>query len=987
MKISRMRSYEGPNIYSHFPVVAMLVDLGKYDGRKTTDLPGFKDLLLEVLPGLRSHHCASSRPGGFARRLEDGTYLGHVIEHVALELQALAGWKVVYGKTRQADKQRTYNVVFECGSREGGLEAGRRAVDIVRAAATGRKPDIGLHLEAIRKAAEEAGLGPSTAALAAEAAKRDIPVKRLGPGSLLVLGHGFRQRRVWATVTSRTPCPAVDLAGDKILTKDVLARAGIPVPPGIPVSTAREAVRALAVLGPPVVVKPVDGNQGRGVSLNLSTPGEVRAAFRVAEAHGGSSSPKVLVEKQVAGRHYRLLVVDGRLVAAAERLPAQVTGDGTRTVRELVAEANRDPLRGEGHQRPLTRMVIDAVAAGVLVRQGLTPDSVVEAGRPVVLRENVNLSTGGTARDVTEDVHPDNARLAERVARLVGLDVAGVDVVTPDIARPLVETQGVVLEVNASPGLRMHLHPSEGRPRDVTRPILDSLFRGSETELPAGWLRRGSWTRRPGRIPIIAVTGTNGKTTVARLTAHILAQSGLVVGLASTDGAWVGGESVVRGDCAGPITASAILLDPAVQAAVLETARGGIIRDGLAFDCCDVGVVTNISADHEGRDGLQTLEDVAYVKALVVEAVGREGFAVLNADDPFVHGMASRARGDVVFFSRTPGNLMVRRHVLAGGRAVYLAQDSLVIEWGKDGPAAVGQPPGSGPGAPAPAGPAAGGSGAGFGGRPLAVIPLAHVPMTLGGLLPFQVENAVAAVAATWSLGVPLAAIRRALRSFGDPRAAGYAANAGRFEAWAVGGRTVVLDYGHNRAALAETLAAADRLCRGRLTAVVGAPGDRLDENLLEMGRLAARLADRVIIKEDKDTRGRSRGEVASIFLRGVLDTGFPEARVDVILDERAALERALAEAGPGDWVVVFYEKRAPLVDLLAGLRGRAVPAATLARLALGRPASQSHARAARARASRLSEKVRTASAPAGVAASPPATLPAPPPAANPGAS
>ncbi len=895
MKITRMKAYEGRNIYSHRPVVAMLVDLGRYDGRKTSDLPGFKDLLLAALPGLAAHHCASSRPGGFVRRLEDGTFLGHVIEHVALELQAAAGWHVVYGKTRQGEKKGTYNVVFECGPTAGGLEAGRRAVEIVEAVAGGRRPDVEPHLDAIRGAAENAGLGPSTAALAAEATARGIPVRRLGAGSMLVLGHGFRQRRVSATITSHTPCTAVDLACDKVVTKEVLAAGGIPVAEGLTAATRHEAVRALAALGAPLAVKPVDGNQGRGVTLNVARPAEMRAAYKLARSFG----ERVLVERQVFGRHYRLLVAGGRVIAAAERIPARVTGDGKRTVRELVEEANRDPLRGEGHHRPLTRIVIDATCLAALARQGLGPDAVPEAGRAVVLRENANLSTGGTARDVTDEVHPENTALAVRAARLIGLDVAGVDIVAPDIGRPLGEQGGVVLEVNAAPGLRMHLHPSEGRPRAVAGPILDTLFSGHEKELPPGWFRSGPWAREPGRIPIVAVTGTNGKTTVARLIAHILTESGLRVGLTSTTGAWVGGERIMSGDCAGPQTAAGILTDPTVQAAVLETARGGIIRDGLAFDTCHLGLVTNISVDHEGQDGMDTLEDLAYVKALVVEAVARNGTAVLNADDPFVHGMASRAGSRVTFFSRQAGNLVVRKHLLGGGSAVYPDGSDIVVHDGQG---------------------------------PVALFPLGEVPLTLGGLLPFQVENVVAAVAAAWSLGVPAAVIRRALRTFGLPNAPGYAANPGRFQVWRLGRKTVVLDYGHNRAAFAEVLAAAGRMCRGDLLAVVGAPGDRLDEHLQELGRIAARTADLVFIKEDADTRGRARGEVASLFLRGILDTGFPEARVEVVLEERVALERALGRARPGDWVLVFYEKDAPLAELVASLGGKPLGPAALAR-------------------------------------------------------
>jgi cyanophycin synthetase len=928
VKLTQIKAYEGRNIYSHHPVVAMLVDLEQYDGRRTNELPGFNRLLLQALPGLATHHCASSRPGGFVRRLEDGTFLGHVIEHVALELEDMVGWKATYGKTRQADGKGLYNVIFECGPVAGGLEAGRRAVDIVGMLVSGQLPEVAPHLDALRKAAEVAGLGPSTAAIAAEAVRRGIPVRRLGRGSLLVLGHGFRQRRVSATVTSRTSCPAVDLAQDKVMTKSVLAAAGIPTPPGIVVGGPEEAGNALETLGGPVVVKPADGNQGRGVSLNLTSLAAVREAYHLALAHG----KKVLVEKQVFGRHYRLLVVDGKVVAAAERFPAQVVGDGGRTVRELVEAANRDPLRGEGHQRPLTRLAIEDTSVRALARQGLDPESVPEAGRAVILRENPNLSTGGTARDVTDEVHPDNARLAVRAACLVGLDVAGVDIVSPTIDRPLGEEGGMVLEVNAAPGLRMHLHPSEGRARDVAGPIVESLFPSSpptrsNSAVPSSsscrpfiWRRApdkrvsGPWATKPGRIPIVAVTGTNGKTTVCRLIAHILSQSGLCVGLASTGGAWVGGERVRDGDCAGPQTAAAILVDPSVEAAVLETARGGIIRDGLAFDLCDVGLVTNISADHEGQDGLQTLEDLAYVKALVVETVARDGTAILNADDPFVHGMAGRARCDVVLFSRKPDNIVVRKHLLRGGSAVYPAGGSIVIEAGRSGRVRA-------------KGPAGGVSG------PVAVFPLTGAPLTLGGLLPFQVENAVAAVAAAWSLGVPEGVIRRALLTFGRPRSGpDYGANPGRLEAWRVGRKIVVLDYGHNRTAYEETLSAMGRLSGGDLLAVVGAPGDRKDEHLLEMGRLTSLAASFIFIKEDADTRGRPRGEVASLFLRGVLNTGYPEAKVEVVLEERLAVERAVARARTGDWVIVFHEKADPLLELLQSLKARRISPVRLAR-------------------------------------------------------
>ncbi len=859
MRIKELRAFEGRNIHSHYPAVEMLLDLGDLDGRKTRDLEDFSERLLAALPGLAQHHCSLGRPGGFIERVREGTYLGHVVEHVALELQTQAGLGMVYGKTRQTEQPGVYRIVFEYRAREAGLEAARRAVEVTSRLVAGERPDVAAAVTAIKGTAARTELGPSTAAIAEAARRRGIPVTRIGPESLLQLGYGCRQKRVRATITANTGCVGVDIAGDKSLAKLILDRAGVPVPPGTVVSTEEEAAEAARAIAEPTVVKPRDGNQGRGVSLNLTTEEQVRAAFRAARAHG----EEVIVEQHVTGRHYRLLIVDGRLEAAAERMPARVVGDGEHTVAELIDLVNADPNRGDEHEKPLTKIKVDDVVAITLAKQGLSLAARPPAGQVVNLREGANLSTGGTARDVTDEVHPDFAALAMRVAAIVGLDVAGIDLVTPDIAAPFDPEKTAVIEVNAAPGIRMHLYPSEGRPRPVAEAIVRSMF-------PPG---------EDGRIPVLAVTGTNGKTTVCRLIARILREQGKKVGLATTDGIWIDGRRVVDGDTSGPWSAGVVLSDPAVEAAVLETARGGIIRGGLAFDHCDVAVVTNISSDHLGQDGVETLEDLADVKALLVEAVPRDGFAVLNADDHYVVELAYRTDGEIIYFGLQDDNLVVRRHLNGRGRAVLLRKGQVVLA---------------------------------HGGSEVRLGSIREFPLTLGGRAVHNVQNLLAATAAGWAAGADPGVLVQALRAFSHTPDC----NPGRFNLYEVGDLRLVIDYGHNPAAFQNTLRAVRALSPGRLIGVIAAPGDRRDENLRELGRVAGRGFTRLFIKEDHDKRGRRPGEVAELLLRGAIEGGAPPEGVTVILDEEEAVLTACRGTQGGDVVVVFYEKYEPIAAL-----------------------------------------------------------------------
>jgi len=850
MKILRQHVFDGPNVHSHYPVIEMRLDLEDLNDVTTQDVPGFVERLLRAVPSLREHYCGLGRPGGFVERLLEGTFFGHVAEHLTLELEALAGMRVIYGKTRYAGLPRQYNVVYEYTAREAGLAAGRLALDLLTALAAGEERDVGRVVARLREIIQRYEPGPSTAAIIAAAQVRGIPVLRLDQDSLVQLGYGRRARRTCATLTSGTGCIASDIASDKQLTKTLLEQAGLPVPEGDVCGASNEAWEVAQAMGESVVVKPLDGNQGKGVSLDLRSEAEVRRAFDVATRQ----SRQVLVERFVPGRQFRVLVVGDRVAAVAERLPAHVTGDGRSTIRELVDEANRDPLRGEDHEKPLTRIRLDEVSLAYLARHGLHPDSVPRAGSVVYLRDSANLSTGGIAVDATDEIHPDVATDAVRAARVLGLDVAGVDLVTPDLARPLREAGGVIIEVNAAPGIRMHHFPSRGRPRDAAGAIVDWLF-------PPG---------TESRIPVVSVTGTNGKTTVTRLIAHILAGSGIQVGMTTTDGIYVGDRCIRKGDTTGPRSARTVLQDPTVEVAVLETARGGIIRGGLAFDQCDVAVVTNLSADHLGQDGVEDLEDLAHVKSLLVETVAPRGHAVLNADDPLVAQMARRCHGRVVYFSTAQENLVVRRHVAAGGKAVVIRRGSLHLLEGD---------------------------------RALRLLSVTDVPITLGGLAEHNVANAAAAAAAAAALGLGPEAVRSGLRTFG----ATSDQNPGRLNIVDVNDFRVVIDYGHNAAGCEATLRTLRALRPVRLTGVLAIPGDRRDEDAVHLGRLVAGLVDACILKEDMDRRGRAPGEVAALLLQGVREAG-REHLAEIVLDEAQAVRTAMERAQPGDIVVVFYE-------------------------------------------------------------------------------
>jgi len=885
LTIASARVYRGPNYWSYEPAIHLVVDLGVLEGYPTDTIPGFADRLVELLPGLRRHHCSRGQAGGFVERLHEGTWLGHVAEHVALQLQTEAGHVVTRGKTRSVKgRNGVYNVVYGYVDETVALAAGRLAVRLVNDLVQHEKEfDFVEELNAFIRLAERTAFGPSTAAIVEEAVSRDIPWIRLNGASLVQLGQGVHQQRIRATMTSKTGALAVDIASDKDLTATLLGSAGLPVPRQAAVRSLQAALDGAERIGFPVVVKPLDGNHGRGVCLELQSLADVEKAYAIARAE--SRRGTVIVESFVTGRDYRCLIVGGRMQAIAERVPAHVVGDGTHTVQELVEVTNADPRRGVGHEKVLTRIRTDEAALEVLTTQGYTWASVPPVGEMVKLALTGNMSTGGISIDRTFEAHPDNVEVAEEAARMVGLDVAGIDFICPDIASPVRETGGAIVEVNAAPGFRMHTHPTVGVPQFIAKPVVDLLF-------PPG---------TPSRVPIIAVTGTNGKTTTARMIAHIFKGLGRKVGMTSTDGVVIDERLVIKADASGPKSARMVLQNLRVDFAVMEVARGGILREGLGYDRNDVAVVTNIAPDHLGLGGIDTLEQLAAVKAVIVEAVPRNGFAVLNADDPLVYAMRRRCSGEVVFFSLdypgTESREAIERHCRRGGRAVVLEQtergDMIVIKHGR---------------------------------RSMQLAWTHLLPATFNGAARFNVANALAATGAAFAAGAPLHDIRQGLRTF----ATTYYLSPGRMNLLDVGNVEVVIDYCHNAASMraigdfVETYTAqsAGRQDLGKASRIgmIGAAGDRRDDDIRELGAVAAEHFDVLVVREDDRLRKRRPGEAAGLIVEGVRQAMADGARcrqVDTVLDEIEAVNHVMARSNPGDLVVMCVDKHAQVVAAL----------------------------------------------------------------------
>ncbi|MBP6996411.1 MAG: cyanophycin synthetase [Phycicoccus sp.] len=885
LRIVESRVYRGGNIWSYDPAVHLVVDLGVLEGYPTDTIPGFTDRLVDLLPGLDNHTCSRGVKGGFIERMREGTWVGHVAEHIALQLQQEVGHDQRRGKTRGIKGQPgRYNIIYGFTDEGVGVAAGRLAVRLVNdLVAHDDGFDFETELEDFIRRGERTAFGPSTAAIIEEAVSRDIPYIRLNSASLVQLGQGVHAQRIRATMTSKTGALAVDIASDKDLTIKLLASAGLPVPKQDTVRTEAGAVQAAHDIGFPVVVKPLDGNHGRGVGLDLQNDDDVRKAF----AHAKEESRRgwVIVESFITGRDYRCLIVGGKMQAIAERVPAHVIGDGEHTISELVAITNADPRRGVGHEKVLTKITVDEAAIERVRDQGYELTDVPAEGVMVKLALTGNMSTGGISIDRTFDAHPDNVEIAEEAARMVGLDVAGIDFICPDIEAPVREAGGAICEVNAAPGFRMHTHPTIGEPQFIAKPVVDLLF-------PPG---------APSRVPIVAVTGTNGKTTTSRMIAHIMKGTGRNVGMTSTDGIVIDERLVYKADASGPKSARMVLQNPRVDFAVLEVARGGILREGLGTDRHDVAVVTNVAADHLGLRGIDTVEQLADVKAVVVEAVPRDGFAVLNADDKLVRSMRRRCSGSVIWFSTQPPGSKVREliddHCRHGGRAVVLEPtergDMIVIRHGR---------------------------------RSMQLAWTHLLPATFGGTAMFNVANAMAAAGAAFAIGTGLHEIRQGLRTF----TTSYYLSPGRMNQLSIENVDVFVDYCHNAPGMrvlgdfveryAHTKEGAADLGKISRIGMIATAGDRRDDDMRELGAIAADHFDVLVVREDQRPRGRRPGEVADLVAQGArarMEQGARCRQVEIVLDEVAAVRHVMARANPGDIAVLCVDQHGLVMNEL----------------------------------------------------------------------
>ena len=866
MKIVSTNVYVGPNLFAHFRVIRHILDLGELEHWPTLRLgDAFIEPLLEKLPGLHDHGCSYKESGGFVRRLRDdeGTWMGHVMEHVAIELQNVAGSSVTYGRTRSIDDQPGfYNMVFEYKDEAVGRESSALAMKLLLSLlpaeirVDGRPEDDWVFEEErdrFIRYAQSRALGPSTASLVEAAEERGIPWIRLNRYSLVQFGHGKYQQRIQATTTGRTGNIAVELAGDKEETNEILRDLGLPVPEQRIVRREGDAVRAAKRIGFPVVLKPLAGNHGRGVSINLKTAEEVEVGFKKALEHGRT----VIVESYIEGFDHRLLVVNGELVAAAKREPGHVVGDGKHTIEQLVDIVNEDPRRGVGHEKVLTRLEFDHQAERLLGKIGYDKDAVLEKDEVIYLRSTANLSTGGTALDVTDVIHPDNREMAIRAINAIGLDIGGVDFLTNDISLSHREAGGAICEVNAGPGFRMHVAPSEGTPRDVAGPVIDMLFPPDS----------------PTRVPIAAVTGTNGKTTTSRMLAHILKMTGFTVGMTSTDGVYIDGKLTVSGDMTGPTSAHMILRDPSVDAAVMETARGGMLRSGLGYRRCNVAACLNVTADHLGMRGIDTLEQLAEIKRVPIEIA--KDAAILNADDPLCLQMADYTEAErLCYVTMNPGHALVKQHIRAGGEAFVLEQalngHMIAI----------------------------------YGGETHTPLLWTHlIPATIEGRAMHNVQNAMFAAAMAYNMGISIEDIRHGLRTFDST----FFQAPGRMNIYDEHPFKVILDYAHNAAAVKAICSLVDRFdVEGRKIIVLAAPGDRRDEDIREIAGIAAGHFDYFICRRDDNTRGRGPDEVAVMLKDKLLEEGIHSDAIEVIPDEQEATTRALELANSGDLVLVL---------------------------------------------------------------------------------
>ncbi|HEX9058545.1 MAG TPA: cyanophycin synthetase, partial [Clostridia bacterium] len=867
MVIEDLHIFAPVNIYSlKEHVIRIKVRIGELNDIPTKDINNLNEQIMKFFPGLYNHKCSKGYEGGFVERLKEGTYIAHVAEHLCLELQRVLGHDQRFGKTRQV-KDDVYNIVYSCRYPEVGKACGLFIIRMLNSIIERSKFDFDKEFETIKRLSIKRSFGPSTQAIIDKAKERGIPVSEIEDSGILRLGYGKYQKMISATLFENTSCISVDISCEKNLTRKILKDSNIPVPEGRKCLTFEDALEAASKIGFPVVVKPNKGCKGKNVFVNVSNKDELLPAFNEAASLDG----EVVVEEYITGNDYRFLVVNGKFAAASQRIPAMVTGDGIHTVKELIDIVNNDELRGEDHEKPLTRIKEDENTQILLSRQGLSMDSVPEKGMEVMLKKTANLSSGGMAVDCTDIVHPYNRQIAEEAVKTIGLDIGGVDIVTKDITRPLGDGNGAVIEVNAAPGIRMHLFPSKGKKQDVASPILDMIF-------PDG---------QPSSIPIVAVTGTNGKTTTTRMISHIMQLDGFTTGVTTTHGILINGKYIEKGDTTGPASARRVLNNKSIDAAVLETARGGIVREGLGYERADVAVFTNLTGDHLGIDGINTMEDLLNVKSLVVEAVKADGASVLNADDEWVMKSVDKAKGEKILFSADSNNSVLKKHINNGGRALFMSGGFIA---------------------------------ASKGGVISNFIGINEIPSAMDGILKHNVYNAMAAACACIGAGIPEETIKKGLRTF----VCDTEMNPGRFNMFEIGDINVVLDYGHNPDGIAITAEALKKIGHERLVGVIGVPGDRRDDDIRRVGEIAGGAFDKIIIKEDADLRGRKPFEVAIILEHAALDAGISKDRVEIIPNEEEALKNAIENAASGDLIVMFFEKLEPLVEIVKRYQRRA---------------------------------------------------------------
>ncbi len=849
MRIREINAMRGPNYWSvrRHKLIVMVLDLEELEEKPTNHIPGFLDRLKAMFPDMYEHRCSEGAPGGFFHRVEEGTWMGHVIEHIALEIQTMAGMETGFGRTRGFGEPGVYHVVFTYVEEKVGRYAAAAAVAIAAALVSGEPYDLEKDIQEMRELREAERLGPSTGSIVDEAASRGIPWIRLNKYSLCQLGYGRNQKRIQATVTSETSSIGVEIACDKEDTKFLLQQSQVPVPRGEIIKTERGLEEVLNTLGFPVVIKPINGNHGRGITTNITNHEQALVAFEAAK----NVSASVIVEKYITGEDYRILVIDYKMVAAAKRTPARITGDGESTIRQLIDIVNSDPKRGFGHENVLTAIKVDAMTLSILEGKGYTEETVLPKGEILNLKDTANLSTGGTASDVTDIIHPDNVFMAERIARVIGLDVCGIDVMTSDISVPLGQTGGAVLEVNAAPGFRMHLAPTDGLPRNVAGNVIDMLF-------PPG---------TPFRIPIIAVTGTNGKTTTTRLIAHMAKMMGYHVGFTTSDGVYIQNQMLVKGDCTGPVSAESVLKDPTVDFAVLECARGGLLRSGLGFHHCDIGIVTNVAADHLGLKGINTIEQLAKVKGVIPETVLPEGHAILNADDDLVYAMRENVKCQVALFSMDEDNPRIRQHNKNGGISAIFENGYITICKG---------------------------------GWKIRIVKAVNVPLTYGGRAHFMIQNVLPAVLAGYLRGFKTDDIKLALTTFIPSPSQ----TPGRINMFEFRDFKVLMDYAHNPAGMRALQKFVENLEGHPKVGIVSGVGDRRDEDTMEIGAIAAETFDELIIRQDKNLRGRTGQELIDLILAGIYSVD-PNKPVKVIPSEKEAVAYAINNATPGSLVTM----------------------------------------------------------------------------------